>query len=287
MATRSRTAVQVRRTRRKDGSATETYSVRWTDPSGARRRRTFREREHAEALAARIDYLAYRDELGELVAGDATVASFVPDWEADARSRIAESTVDSYVSLWVRLLAPRFGRVPLRRVTARDIAAHKRRMLADGVGAETARRALVVLQSIFALAVEWDEVSVNPVKSVRKPKGQPIGAAKPVAPPVVEAMRAAFLDRGDLRSATMISLLAYAGPRPGEMLALRVSDIRARTLLIERAVAGGKIKRVKTGRLYRTVYLLPPLRDDLEAYIAAAALKATDLLFRDRETGGV
>jgi integrase len=39
--------------------------------------------------------------------------------------------------------------------------------------------------------------------------------------------------------------------------------------LIERAVARGRVKLQKTGRIYRTVDLLPPLRDDLTTWFAA------------------
>lgn len=57
-------------------------------------------------------------------------------------------------------------------------------------------------------------------------------------------------------------MLAYAGLRPGEAPALRWSDVRDRTLLVERAVALGEVSPTKTRRI-RTVRLLSPLVDDL------------------------
>jgi integrase len=51
-------------------------------------------------------------------------------------------------------------------------------------------------------------------------------------------MRAYLLANGSehpQRDATFVALLAYAGLRPGEALALRWGDIRERTLLVQRA----------------------------------------------------
>ena len=60
-------------------------------------------------------------------------------------------------------------------------------------------------------------------------------------------------------------MLAYAGLRPQEALALRWGDVRERTLLVERAVSLGKQKDTKT-HAHRTVRLLAPLREDLLAW---------------------
>lgn len=65
------------------------------------------------------------------------------------------------------------------------------------------------------------------------------------------------------RDATLISVLAYAGLRPQEALAMRWADVRERTLLIEKASDGqGDVKLTKT-RHSRTVRLLAALAHDL------------------------
>lgn len=80
-------------------------------------------------------------------------------------------------------------------------------------------------------------------------------------PSTIEALRHA----SSARDATLISVLAYAGLRPQEALALTWRDVRDRTLLIERAVSLGEEKDTKT-RAHRTVRLLAPLREDLLAW---------------------
>ena len=76
-------------------------------------------------------------------------------------------------------------------------------------------------------------------------------------------MRALLLERGRLRDAALVSVLAYAGLRPQEALALEWRHVRERTLLVERALSDGELKVLKNRRQPRTVKLLAPLRDDL------------------------
>jgi hypothetical protein len=52
--------------------------------------------------------------------------------------------------------------------------------------------------------------------------------------------------------ATLVSVLAYAGVRPQEGVALRCRNVRKNTLLIEQAVADGELKAQKTNRPPRT-----------------------------------
>ena len=82
-----------------------------------------------------------------------------------------------------------------------------------------------------------------------------------MTPATIEKMRAA----SPARDATLISVLAYPGLRPGEALALQWRDIRENTVLVERAISLGEAKDTKT-TAHRTVRLLPPLAADLRAW---------------------
>ncbi len=62
-------------------------------------------------------------------------------------------------------------------------------------------------------------------------------------------------------------MLAYAGPRPQDALALEWSHVRERTLLFEQKNVDGEIVAgQKTGRPPRTTPLWAPLRGDLVAW---------------------
>ena len=63
------------------------------------------------------------------------------------------------------------------------------------------------------------------------------------------------------QDATLVSVLAYAGLRPGEALALTWADVGERTILVERSIALGEVKETKT-RTTRSVRLLAPLKND-------------------------
>jgi integrase len=82
-------------------------------------------------------------------------------------------------------------------------------------------------------------------------------------------MRAAL----SARDATLISVLAYAGLRPGEALGLHWGDIRERTILIQRSICLGQETDTKT-RQHRTVRLLAPLAADLRTWRMAAGRAA-------------
>jgi integrase len=62
----------------------------------------------------------------------------------------------------------------------------------------------------------------------------------------------------------VVSLLAYAGCRPGELLTLSWDDVGEATIVLRTAAGAGDEKGTKTGVL-RSVPLIQPLREDLDA----------------------
>ncbi len=128
---------------------------------------------------------------------------------------------------------------------------------------------MTMLQGVLQRAVEWGRVPTNAVKITRKPPKPHRPAVQAIPPTLIEVMRARLLDDGKLRDATLLALLAYAGLRPQEALALEWRHVRERTLLVERALSDGQLKALKNRRQPRTVELLTPLREDLAAWRAA------------------
>jgi integrase len=137
------------------------------------------------------------------------------------------------------------------------------------VSEETIRKTLSVLQGIFERAVEWGRVTRNPVRPIRKGRPPRKRVTSPAAPAAVERLRASLLAEGRLRDATLVSVLAYAGLRPGEALALRWHDVGKSTLNVAGSISLGEEKPTKTGRA-RTVRLLAPLRSDLRDWREAS-----------------
>src|SRR5205807_8602503 len=114
------------------------------------------------------------------------------------------------------------------------------------------------------------------VKKARLPRREEVQALSPAAS---EAMRTAL----GARDAALLSVLAYSGLRPGEALGLRWSDVRERTILIQRAISLGAEADTKT-RQHRTVRLLAPLASDLRAWrMAAGRPDDSELVFPGKD----
>ena len=153
----------------------------------------------------------------------------------------------------------------LRDLKAERIARWQAERLAAGAGPVAVRQALDLLGTLLQRAVEGERIATNPVRLVRRAPRPRREEVRPLAPATVEAMRSA----ASHRDATLLSVLAYAGLRPSEALALHWSDVRAQTILVQRALSLGEDADTKTHQ-HRTVRLLAPLRDDLERWRRSA-----------------
>jgi hypothetical protein len=203
--------VEVRRRKRGDGSVSEELTVRYYDDEGVRRRKSFVTEAEADFERAR---LAFELSRGGRLAGPAeslTVAEFWPTYYADAMGRLEENTVVDYGGSWRRRLEPRFGSWRLDEITPREISKWRTDMQKAGVGPEAIRKAMVLLQAMFTLAVEWGESNTNPVSLVRKPPQGRQRAIEVMDPATVELVRREMLSRGALYDATLVSVLAYSG----------------------------------------------------------------------------
>jgi len=288
MARKREPTIEHRSRRLADGGVIESYDVRYFDASGMRRRIACATPEEATFERARVVYeasqaaraaveppppvavavaVAVAPSPAPAVGPGSRLEDFWPVWRDDARGRLAKGTLREYERIWERRLRSRFGHLPLDEITPRHISGWRAELLADGVGPESVRRAMVTLQAMYTVAIEWGEARMNPVSVVRKPRQGRQRAVEPIAPEGVERLRAELLAEDDLRSATLVAVLAYAGLRPGEGLALEPRHIRQSTILVEQAVSEGELKRQKTGRLYRTVDLLGVLASDLASYL--------------------
>jgi integrase len=167
------------------------------------------------------------------------------------------------------------------RLTPELIGRWQADRLAAGAGAVSVRQSIGLLGNILQRAVESGQVPSNPARLVRKAKAPRRRKVRPLAPVTIEAMRAASGDR----DAALLSVLGYAGLRPGEALALRWGDVRERTLLIERAVSLGEVEATKTEDP-RPVRLLAPLAADLKEWRMRSGRPSDDALVFPGHDGG-
>jgi integrase len=135
-----------------------------------------------------------------------------------------------------------------------------------------------MVQGVLQRAVEWQYLQINPARVVRKPGGGRRRVVHPLPPIAVERMRAWLLDRDQSLDALLVVVMAYAGLRPGEALALQWDAVGDRRLLVSGAVSMGEVGPTKTRRI-RTVQLLEPLVDDLNRERARRSATKRGLVF--------
>jgi integrase len=148
-------------------------------------------------------------------------------------------------------LRPYLASVALREISPEVIGRWQADRLAERAGPVSVRHAMDLLGAILEHAFVAGRIPANPVRRVKKARRPRREEVQALSPATIEAMRAA----ASTRDAALISVLAYAGLRPGEALGLRWGDIRERTILIQRSVSLGEEADTKT-RQHRTVRLL-------------------------------
>jgi integrase len=275
--------VSIHRIVRDDGSVV--WRVRWREGGrgSAERSRRFDRKADAQAFE---DELRRRRRLGELVGfagAKETLNHYVTEsWANTHAVTLSKKTAKHYASLYDLHLEPYLGELKLTELSPEVIGRWQADRVAAGAGRVAVLQALDLLGSILQRAVEGGRLSRNPVRLVRKVARPRKKEVRPLAPATVEAMRAA----ANPRDSALISILAYAGLRPQEALALQWGDVRERTLLIQRAVSLGEEKDTKT-TAHRTVRLLAPLREDLLAWKLRSGRPHDDALVFPGPEGGL
>lgn len=258
--------MSIEKRQRKKGTV---YRVWWRQ-DGRNRNRSFDRKRDAVAYEAKLTLAKRRGDLGDLDAGKQRLSEFMEEWwERYVLPTLEETTRNSYRRQLDELVIPRLGSFALREVRPDVVDTFASDLRAAGVGEESIRRTLAMMQGAMRRAVVWGRITTNPVAAVTKPPRRRTRVVRPVHPNTVETMRADLRRRKRPGDATLVSVLAYSGMRPGEALALTWSDVLANTLIVEKSLALGEVKDTKTRR-NRTVRLLRPVSSDLAEWRMAS-----------------
>lgn len=149
--------VQRRTYRRRDGTVTESYSVRYQDDDGAKRRRSF------DSVDDALDFLAKRrsakrwrpEELRQETVGRRTLGEYFNQWWVDhAMVDLRRSTLKTYRCVWEAHAEPRLAELIIRDIDAPRIVRFRRDLLSAGVGPQSVVKTMSMLQRVFRDAVE-------------------------------------------------------------------------------------------------------------------------------------
>jgi integrase len=260
------------------GDGSVRWKVRWRQ-GGRYRARTFDRKGDTTNFAADVRRRQQMGTLATIDSGRVTLATYVKEtWARAYKASLSESTRRRYGHLYDKHILPELGPLSLIEITPEVISRWQSDRLAAGGGPVAVRDAGTLLGGILQRALESGHLQTNPVRAVRKPLLPRRKEVRPLAPIVVERIRSV----ASPRDAALLSVLAYAGLRPGEALALRWQDVREQTILIERALSLGEEDDTKTDA-HRTVRLLAPLAADLRAWrLRSGRPAAHSLLFPSR-----
>lgn len=275
-----------------------TWVARWRE-AGRQRSRAFTRRPDAEAWDREVKR---RQQLGplavtQLTSSAPTLGEWMAErWVPEHGVTLEQSTRERYRNVYELHIGPWLDDVPLNELGVGRLRAWQADRIKAGVGTGTLMKARTLLSSVLRHAAESEAIPGNPLSVVRPPRPPQRDRVRPLAPSTIEALRRALLEpaarevaasapgrrprrRYELpardphvcrRDALIVSVLAYAGLRPGELRALRWQDVGERTLLIQRAAApDGTPKRTKTNQ-FRTVRLLEALHGDLREWRLAS-----------------
>ena len=181
-----------------------------------------------------------RETLDEYVAGT---------WAKAHAVHLAPRTQELYSSLFDSHISPTLGAMPLREFTPDLIGRWQAALVEDDVPKPSVKKAMTLLGNLLQRAAESGRIASNPQRVVRRLRLTRPQEVRPLPPSAIERMRAA----SEPRDATLISVLAYAGLRPGEALLLRWAHLGEKTIVVFAPKTGAR----------RTVRLLDPLADDL------------------------
>lgn len=241
------------------------WEARWRE--GPRRRsRTFDRKKDAE------DYLAWvrrRQQMGHAgIPDDVPMSEFVETyWRLHAVPNLSAPTRELYARIWDLHILRRLGDHGVREITPKLVVRFRADLEHAGVGNPTIIKAMTIVQSMLSFAIREEIVEYNAAAAVKKPRYERAREPTIFSPREIEQMR----QKLQQRDATLISVLAYSGPRPEEVVCrLAWGDIG------ERAIRYVDNKRRKV----RYTPLLAPLEQDLnEWYLASGKPDSEEPVF--------
>lgn len=152
---------------------------------------------------------------------DATVGELVEQWLDLKRDTLSVTTWEGYAGKARFRLIPALGKVPVRKLTVRDIDAFYRVLARDEqLAASTVRQIHNVLTGSLAQAVRWGWRSDNPARLATLPS---VRQREIRAPAPADVMAA--IEQADQELALFVRLSAVIGGRRGEVGALRWIDV--------------------------------------------------------------
>lgn len=221
---------------------------------------------HTQRFASKPEAIAFMAQLQRdtqpLTKRKLTIEQWLEHWFANHGVAWERSTRMGRASLIELYVIPHLGKVQLQDLHRTEVREWRAMLHRKGASGNTINSANAVLSAALGAAVEDGLRESNPCIGLKPLPKRPV-QRKPIPVAEVEAIRHQIIEP---RDRLVVSLLAYAGLRPSEMVGLTWGQVRENTILVDRSVSvrGGAVKTTKT-RATRSVPILGPVAEDLFA----------------------
>lgn len=257
------------------------WVARYTGPDGRERSKAFERKADAEAWITGQEGRKLRGEWIDPSLGKRTFSAWVGEWERSIVD-LRDSTLSRDLGVVRNHLSPRFGPLPLSRITLTDAQAFVAELQTAGrLAPASVRKVGAILSKIMSEAARAGYIAGSPCRGLRLP---PEGQREMVFITAEEVEGLADAMRPD-HYRPLVFTAAYAGLRWGELAGLRIDrlDPLRRTIRVEEQLTevSGAMRPgpPKTAAGRRTVRLPRFLADMLGEHLSAGAVQRTGLVF--------
>ena len=274
------------------------WYVRYRDPSGEQRTKTFDRRIDAERYLTGIESSKLSGSYVDPARSRVTVGEWTDRWLA-GQAHLKPTTRERYESIVRKHIRPRWGTTKLADVAHADIQTWVTKLCRSAEPA-TVRKIPRVPSLLLTLAVKDGRLIRNPAADINLPRPRTLeqryltheqvhDLARAAAGPAEPSKHRRPEERTSDEYSLVVLFLAYTGVRFGEMAALRVRRIdflRRRATIAESVtlVGGQQVWGTPKGHEHRDVPIPRFLIDQLAEHVSGRT--ADDLVFSGVRGGG-
>lgn len=211
------------------GSGAFSYRVRYVNPEGQERSRSFPRKADADDFATEVSHALRSSSYVDPAAGRQTLKVYLEEWMG-LQVHWRPKTRTNYRLAFGSMVYPHLGDVPLARLSSSAVASWMRK-LTETYAPSTIERTRVQLSTALNAAVRERRLPANPARGVKGPEVVP----RRVVPRTIAQVRAAEAATLE-RYRAVVPTVAGTGLRWGEVFGLTVDrvDFLRRTLRVDR-----------------------------------------------------
>ncbi|BAK34870.1 putative integrase [Microlunatus phosphovorus NM-1] len=263
------------------------YRVRYRDWAGVEHGETFKRSGEAERRKAQVETELDGGTWRDPKRGEIRLDQWAKDWIETRHDLRATTRARLDTTMRMQVL-PKFGKLPLIKISNAAVRAWVAEMLASGLSAASARKAVFALRHCLEAAVADGRLMTNPAAKVPLPSERakaPRYLSQTEVETLVDAMQA--------RYRALVLVGAFGGLRWGEAAGLTRAGVdvrRSRIIVTSTAVEiGGKItlgNEPKTRRSKRSVPVARAVMGEIEEHLRRHVGPESDALVFTGPRGG-